>query len=198
MKAPLSLAVTVPAIKGGLGVDRVAVDTDLEVEVTADGAGVASLADATDMLAGPDALVTVSRGGADQVSVEVTSSLPLAVDQQVVAVEHRVIPGAQHAAGRDGDQRSAASSDDVEPFVGAAARPRSAEFTDVAAPPVRRLDREDVRLELGGPVVDDRGDSRRSQGSEEQDETEEKKAAQWCSMTRSTMLYSFASSAVMK
>jgi hypothetical protein len=40
---------------------------------------------------------------------------------------------------------------------------------------------------------------RRRRGREEKQECEKKgRALQWCSITRSTMLYSFASSALMK
>jgi hypothetical protein len=185
-----------PAFEDRAGVDRAAVDVDLEVEVTADGAGVAGLADAADMLAGPDALASMDVGGGDHVGVEVAAPLALAVDQEVVAVEDRVIAGTQHAAGRGGDERRVAAGDDVESFVGAAAIARRAEFADVAARPVRALDREDMGLELARPVAIDLC-RRRSRGGEQR-EAEEEEAPQWCSMTRSTMLYSFASSAVMK
>ena len=173
-------------------------DVDLEVELAADGAGVAGPADPTDVLTGPDALAATDGGGGDHVRVEVAAPLVLAVDQEVVAVEDRVIAGAQHAAGRGGDERGVAASDDVEAFVDAgAAFARGAEFADVAARPVRALNREDVGLELGRPVAID---LRRRPGSQddEQEEAEKEEAPQWCSMTRSTMLYSFASSAVMK
>ena len=46
-------AVAVPAPQGRLGVDRAAVDVDLEVEVAADRARVAGLADRADPLARP-------------------------------------------------------------------------------------------------------------------------------------------------
>lgn len=187
-----------PAFEDRAGVDRAAVDVDLEVELAADAAGVAGLADPTDVLAGPDALAAMDGGGGDHVGVEVAALLALAVDQEVVAVEDRVIARAQHAAGRGGGERRGAAGDDVEAFVDAgAAFARGAEFADVAARPVRALNREDVGLELGRPVAID---LRRRAGNQddEQGEAEEEKAPQWCSMTRSTMLYSFASSAVMK
>jgi hypothetical protein len=173
------------------------VDVDLEVEVAADGAGVAGLADAADSLAGPDAVVAADRRRADQVSVEVAAALALAVDQQVVAVEDRVVAGAQDATGRRRDERRTAGGDDVEALMGAAAAARGAELADRAARPVRALDREDVVAELGGAVTVGLGGRRRGEDGE-QDEDEEKRAPQWCSMTRSTMLYSFASSALMK
>jgi len=183
--------------QGRLGVYRAPVDVDLEVEVAADGAGVAGSADAADALAGPDALAAVDRGGTDQVGVEVAALLALTVDQQVVAVEDRVIAGAQNAAGRRGDQRRAAGGDDVEALMPAAAAARGAELADVATRPVRAPDREDVRVERSGTVVAGLGDRRRRE-SGKQNQADEGKAPQWCSMTRSTMLYSFASSAVMK
>ena len=128
---------------------------NLEVEVTADGAGVAGLADAADALAGPDAVAALDGRGADHVGVEVAAPLALAVDQQEVAVEDGVVAGAQDAAGRGGDERRVAGGDDVEAFMRATARPRRAELTDVAARPVRPVDREDVRLELGRAVAID-------------------------------------------
>lgn len=173
-------------------------DVDLEVELAADGAGVAGLADAADVLTGPDALAAMDGGGGDHVGVEVAAPLALAVDQQVVAVEHRVIAGAQHAAGRGGGERGVAAGDDVEAFVDAgAAFARRAELADVAARPVRTLNREDVGVELGRPVASGLRRRRGNQG-DQGEKAEEEEAPQWCSMTRSTMLYSFASSAVMK
>jgi hypothetical protein len=50
--------------------------------------------------------------------------------------------------------------------VPAAAVARSAEFADVAARPVRRLDREDVGLKLGRPVASDLGRRRRRGGEQ--------------------------------
>jgi hypothetical protein len=63
---------------------------------------------------------------------------------------------------------------------------------------VRRLDREDVAV-VGNAAVaaGDLGRSGRGERRQKQ-EAEEERALQWCSMTRSTMLYSFASSALMK
>jgi hypothetical protein len=63
---------------------------------------------------------------------------------------------------------------------------------------VRPLDREDVAV-VGNasPAARDpsggRGGEERRRGEEE-----DEGALQWCSITRSTMLYSFASSALMK
>jgi hypothetical protein len=48
---------------------------DLEVQVAADGAGVAGLADRADSLAGPDAVATVDGRRANQVGVEVAAVL---------------------------------------------------------------------------------------------------------------------------
>jgi hypothetical protein len=129
---------------------------------------------------------------------EVAALLAFAVDQQVIAVEDGVIAGLQHAAVGDGDERRLAGGDDVEALVGAAAVASGAELANGAAGPVRALNREDV------PVVrhaaDRTGDASRGRGGqgEEKDEGEKGRALQWCSMTRSTMLYSTASSALMK
>ena len=130
-----------------------AVDVDLEMEMTADGAGVAGLADGADTLPGPDAVAAVDGGRANQVRIEVASVLRLAMDQQVVAVKDGVIAGAQHPPRRHGDQGRAAGGDDVEALMGAAAAAGRSELADRTARPVRALDREDVGLEGDGAVV---------------------------------------------
>ncbi|HEY2717854.1 MAG TPA: hypothetical protein VGI73_16705 [Solirubrobacterales bacterium] len=84
----------------------------------------------------------------------------------------------------------------------AAAVARGAEFADRAAFTVRRLQREDVgeegnRAVRGAERVVGLGGGGRGAGREEK-EGEEDGALQWCSITRSTMWYSFASSALMK
>jgi hypothetical protein len=174
------------------------VDVDLEVEVAADGDRVAGLADGADPLPLPDPLAAVDRRRPGQVGVEVAAGLPLAVDQDVVAVEDGVIAPTQDAAVGDGDQLGAAGGDNVEALVGAAARAGRAELADGAADAVRPLDREDVAVEGEAAVAS--GDPGRGRCRErgEQDESEKGRALQWCSMTRSTMLYSTASSALMK
>ena len=133
-----------PAFKSGLGVDRAAADVDLEVEVAADGAGVAGLADGADPLPGPDAVAASNSGGSGHVGIEVAAVLAIAVEKQVVAVEHRVVAGAQHAPGRRGNQGRATGGDDVEAFVAATAAARRAELADEAAGPVPPLNRKDV------------------------------------------------------
>jgi hypothetical protein len=191
-------AVSVPALQSGLGIDRVALDVDLEVEVAAAGAGVAGLADGADSLAGPDIVAAVDSGRSDQVGVEVAALLAQAVDQQVVAVEDRVIADPQHPAGRRGDQGRTTGGDDVESFVDATTAARRAEFADGAARPVRAVNREDVGVERRRAVESgDRGRGRRDKRGEK-NEGEKERTLQWCSMTRSTMLYSFASSALIK
>jgi hypothetical protein len=117
---------------------------DLEVQVAADRASVAGHADGSDPLARIDPLAAVDEGWVRHVGVEVGAALAFAVDQQVVAVENRVVAGAQHATAANGDQRGTACRDDVEALVGAAATARSPELADVAAGDVRTLDREDV------------------------------------------------------
>jgi hypothetical protein len=191
-------AVAVPAAQRWGGVDRDAVDVDLEVEVAADGDRVAGLADGADPLSLPEALAAVDRRRPRQVGVEVAAALPFAVDQDVVAVEDRVVAGAQDAAVGDGDQLGLTGCDDVEALVGAAARARRAKRADVATSAVRTLDREDVAVEGDAAVAGgETGRGGRRQRREE-DEGEKSRALQWCSMTRSTMLYSTASSALMK
>jgi hypothetical protein len=174
------------------------VDVDLEVELTTDGAGVAGLADHADPLTGPDPVTVVDQRRVQHVGVEVAALLSFAVDFQVVAVEDRVIAGAEHAAAGGGDQFGPAGGEDVEAFVDAAAVARRAELADRAAFAVRALDREDVGVVGLGPVG--AGDARGSGSGKgrQKNEGEKGRALQWCSMTRSTMLYSFASSALMK
>jgi hypothetical protein len=129
------------------------VDVDLEVEVAADGDRVAGLPHRTDSLAGVDALAAVDQGRPRHVGVEVGAVLAFTVDQQVVAVEDRVIAAAQNFAVANGDQWRAAGGDDVEALVGAAAAAGGAEFADRAAAAVRALDREDVAVIGGGAVA---------------------------------------------
>jgi hypothetical protein len=86
------------------------------------------------------------------VGVEVAAVLAFAVDQQVVAVEDRVVAGSQDQAVANGDQFGPAGGDDVEALVGAAARARGAEFADRPTAAVRPLDRKDVGVVGGGPI----------------------------------------------
>jgi hypothetical protein len=191
------LHLPVPAKQQRLWVDRPVAGVDLEMEVTADGAGVAGLADRADSLAGVDAVAAVERRRARQVGVEVAAPLPFAVDRQVVAVEHRVVAGLQDAAAAYGDQRRAAGGDDVEALVDPPAAARRAELADRATGAVRALDREDVVAVEQTTVVDGASGGCRK-GEDCEQEEEEGGVLQWCSMTRSTRLYSFASSALMK
>ena len=171
---------------------------DLEVEVAADGPRVAGLSHHADPLALPDPLALVDQGRPSHVSVEVAAFLAFAVDQQVVAVEDRVISGSQHLAITDRDQFGAAGGDDVEALVRAPARAGRPEGADEPARPMSALDREDVAVIRDAAVAS--GDLRRGWRGKrrEENEEEESRALQWCSITRSTMLYSFASSALMK
>jgi len=130
----------------------VAVDVDLEMEMAADGDRVAGLADRADSLAGPDALPAMDERGAWHVGVEVAAVLPFAVDQQVVAVQDRVVARAQHLAAPHRNQWRAAGRDDVEPFVPAPPTPRRPEFPNRPPRPVRAVDREDVIVEPGATV----------------------------------------------
>lgn len=153
--------VSVPSTQGGLGVDRAPADVNLEVEVTADADRVAGLADGANALAGIDTLPSVQMSGSRHVSIEVGAILPFAVDEQVVAIEDRVVAVAQDPAVADGDQRRAASCDDVEALVPAATAARGVEFAYVAAGAMRALDREDViavgEATIGGSDAGRRG-----------------------------------------
>jgi hypothetical protein len=78
---------------------------------------------------------------------------------------------------------------------------RRAEFTDRPAFAVRPADRKDVPEVFDPAVLRPERDRRRGGGGDgEQQENYEEgpEPRQWCAMTRSTMLYSFASSALMK
>src|ERR1044071_7714472 len=132
-----------PAVQEGRGVDRDVPNVDLEMEGTADADRGAGLPHCPDALAGVEALAAANQGRARHVGVEIGAVLAFAVDQQVVAVEDRVISSAQHLAAAYGDERRAAGGDDVEAFVPAAAAAGRAELADVAAGAVRSVDRED-------------------------------------------------------
>lgn len=172
-------------------------DVDLEVEVTAGAGGVAGFADRADPLALPHPLAMAHRRRPRQVGVEVAAPLAFAVDQQVVAVENGVEAPAQDAAITHRDQLGAAGGGDVEPFVDPAAAARRVVGPDRPAFPVRSLDREDVAV-VGDAAVATGDLSRRRGGKSCEEKSCGEKALQWCSITRSTMLYSFASSALMK
>lgn len=171
---------------------------DLEVEVAAGADGVAGFADGADRLPLPDPLASVNRGRDRQVGVEVAAALGFATDQQVVAIEDGVVAAPQHTAVADGDQTGTAGGGDVKPFVDATAAARGVKFADRAADAVGSLDWEDVAVVRSAALgAGDAGGDRGGEGREQQD-SEKSGAPQWCSMTRSTMLYSFASSALMK
>ncbi len=141
------------------------------MEVAADGDRVAGLADGADWLAGVDAFAAVDEGRARHVSVEVGAVLAFAVNQKVVAVEDRVVSRLQDLAVADGDQGRAASRDDVEALVGAAAAAWGAEFADVAAGTVRALDREDVVVIVDATIGGDDGGTCRCCESREEEES---------------------------
>jgi hypothetical protein len=157
-------AIAVPVPQRGLGIDRPPVYVDLEMQVAADRDRVAGLPHRADSLAGIDALAAVDQGRVRHVGIKVAASLAFAVDQQVVAVEDRVITRAQNRAAADRDQRRAAGGDDVKALVGAPAAARGAEFADRAAGAVRALDGEDVVV-IGEAAVagGDLGRGRRGQ-----------------------------------
>jgi hypothetical protein len=125
---------------------------NLEVEVAADRDRVAGLPYRADSLAGVDALAAVDQRGSRHVGVEVRAVLAFTVDQQVVAIEDRVIAGAQHLAVAHGHQRRVTGGDDVEALVGAAATAGGAEFTDRATGSVRTIDGKDVAV-IGDATV---------------------------------------------
>ncbi len=117
---------------------------DLEVEVATHANRVSGLPHRTYSLARVYTLTLMNQRHPRHVSVEVAAPLPFAVDQQVVAVEHRVVADAPYSTAANGHQRRAAGGDDVEAVVGTAAAAGGAELTDVAAGAVRALDGKDV------------------------------------------------------
>jgi hypothetical protein len=146
------------------------VDVDLEVEVAADRAGVACLADEADRLTGVNAVAAMDHGRARHVGVEVGAVLAFAMDQEVVAVEDRVIAAVQDAAASDGDQGRATGGDDVEALVDTSAVPRGAEFADRPPRAVRSLDGEDVTVVGDTAVaVGDAGGGGSGDGREEEE-----------------------------
>jgi hypothetical protein len=116
------------------------------MQVAADGDRVAGLPHRADALSRIDALTAADQSWSRHVGIEVGAILAFAVDQQVVAVEDRVIVAAQDPAVSHRDQRRVAGGDDVKALVGAAAAARGAEFADRAAGAVGALDREDVAV----------------------------------------------------
>lgn len=139
---------------------------DLEVEMASDADRVAGLPHGADALACEDALASPDQRRPGHVGVEVASCLAFAVDQQVVAVEDRVVAGPQDLAAADRHQRRATGGDDVEAFVPAAAAAGCAELADVAARAVGAPDGEDVvvvgtaAVSGGAPSMSRRGKQR--------------------------------------
>jgi hypothetical protein len=142
----LGLAIPIPALERRLRIHRPPVHVDLEVEVAADRDRVTGLPHRADSLAGVDALAALDQGRSRHVGIEVGAVLGFAVDQEIVAVEDRVIAGLKDLAVADHDQRRVAGGEDVEALVGAPAAAGSAEFADRAAGAVGALDREDVAV----------------------------------------------------
>ncbi len=174
------------------------------MEVATDGAGVPGVPHHAHPLPRPDPIPATEGGRPAQVGVEVTPVLSLAVDQEEVSVEDRVEPTPQDPAGPNRHETGPAGGDNVEPFVGPAAVPRRSELADRAARPVRAEDREDMAAVFDAPVacLSNRGKSEQPQRryGDRRGGADAKARArpQWCSITRSTRLYSFASSALMK
>ena len=175
---------------------------DLEVEVAAGAGGVAGFADGADPLALPHRLTAPNLRRPREVSVEVAAPLAFAVNQQVVAVEDWVVAPTQDPAVADCDQLRPAGGGDVEPFMDAAAAARGVVLPNRPPQAVRSLDREDVPVISDAAIATDDKSWRWRHpdrgGSPDERESRGESALQWCSITRSTMLYSFASSALMK
>src|SRR4029077_16916219 len=130
-------ALGLPALEFGLRVDRHAVNVDLDVELAADRARVAGLADLADPLPRPDPLALVDARRVLHVRVHIGPVFFGAVDQQVVAVEDRVVADFPPLAGHRADQFGPTGGEDVEAFVDPPAIARCAKFTDRPAFSVR-------------------------------------------------------------
>ncbi len=120
------------------------------------------------------------------------------MQQEVVAVENGIEAPAQDAAVANGDQLRSAGGDDVEPFVDATAAARRVVLADRPTRAVGALNREDVAVVRRPALLGGNASAGGCGQSEKKSEGEKGGARQWCSMTRSTMLYSLASSALMK
>jgi hypothetical protein len=128
-------------------------NVDLEVKVTANCDCVAGLTHRADALASVDAFAAVDEGRAGHMGVEVGAVLAFAVEQEVVAVEDRVVAGAENFAVTDGYERGATGGDDVEALVRATAAAWRTELPDVAAGAVWAIDREYVPVELSAAIL---------------------------------------------
>src|SRR4051812_28810194 len=98
-----------------------AVDADLEVQVTADAAGVAGLPHRPDPLAGLEPLAGAGQRPLEQVRVDEVAPRAAVVDEQVVALEVALVGALQDPPPVSGDQRRAAGRGDVEALVDAVA-----------------------------------------------------------------------------
>src|SRR4051794_15630141 len=125
---------------------------DLEMKVAADRASVAGLPHGAHTLTGPDPLTAVNRGRTRQVGVEVTAILAFAVDQQVVAIEDRVITAPQHPPAACGNQRRATGSNDVKAFMPPPTVTRSPKFTNRPPRSMRPINRKDVAVIRRAPA----------------------------------------------
>jgi hypothetical protein len=143
---------------------------NLEVKVAADRQRVAGLAHLSHPLPRVDAVALPNQPWPGHVGVEVGALLGFAVDEEVVAVQDRVVSTAQHPAVADGHQRRATRGDDVEALVSATTAARDTKLADVAAGPVGTPDGKDVVV-VGEPAVagGDTGGGGRGEGCEKKE-----------------------------
>ena len=186
-----------------VGVDRPAVDVDLEVEVAADRERVAGLADLADPLPRPDPLALADTRPAAAGARRSSCGARL---RRGSAGSCRRGPGRSRLLDHPAARGRATSS---VPQAATMSKPswvrpplRGAPNSPIgAAGPVRPLDREDVaevrrcRRPVGALIA---AAGRGAPRTTRRTSARRLARAQWCSMTRSTMLYSFASSALMK
>lgn len=145
-------AVAIPALQGGLRIDRLAVNVDLEVEVAANRDRVAGLPHRAHQLTGVDAVRRCERGPDAACEHRNRSGPRLRHESASNCRRGPVVTSPQNLAIAHRHQGSAASGDDVEALVGATAVSRGAEFADRAAGAVRALDGEDVAV-VGGATI---------------------------------------------
>jgi hypothetical protein len=158
-----------PAPQAGLGIYRTASHVDLKVEVTADRDRVAGLPHRADALPGPNPVALADQGRAGHVCVEITAILAFAVEQQVVAVENRVVAGSEDAAAADRHKRCVAGGDDVEALMSTSATAGCSKLTYRTTSSMRTLDRKDVAVIGEAAAAGGEGRSWCGEGREEEE-----------------------------
>ena len=135
--------------------------------------GIAGCADRADPLTRQDPIAAVNPGRAPQVRVEVPAVLTFAVDQQVIAVQDRVVAAAQYPTAGHRDQLGAAGGDDVEALMSSPPAARRPKLPDSPPRPVRPGNRKYVPVVRPPAVTGLRSDRDERGHREEEAESEE-------------------------